>query len=80
MTSLRHRTHRNKAVTECRSSLSSFQLKVKFHSLPLKELNDNSGAPDLRRGLDLLSNTWGVALKILLALVKIKWKKIVLDC
>ncbi|GFX83723.1 hypothetical protein TNCV_349871 [Trichonephila clavipes] len=45
-----------------------------------KELNGNSGAPDLRRGLNLLSNTWGVALKILLALVKIKWKKIVLDC
>ncbi|GFX65485.1 hypothetical protein TNCV_4735331 [Trichonephila clavipes] len=29
----------------------------------LKELNSNRGAPDLRRGLNLLSNTWGVALK-----------------
>ncbi|GFV36131.1 hypothetical protein TNCV_2111481 [Trichonephila clavipes] len=33
-----------------------------------------NGAPDLQRGLNLLSNTWGAALKILLALVKIKWK------
>ncbi|GFV53754.1 hypothetical protein TNCV_3623481, partial [Trichonephila clavipes] len=35
-------------------------------------LTRNIGAPDLQRGLYLLSNTWGVALKILLALVKIK--------
>ncbi|GFV75018.1 uncharacterized protein TNCV_2114431 [Trichonephila clavipes] len=38
-------------------------------------LTVNIGAPDLQRGLNLLSNTWGVALKILHALVKIKWEE-----
>ncbi|GFY32643.1 hypothetical protein TNCV_673981 [Trichonephila clavipes] len=35
-------------------------------------VDSNNGAPDLQRGRNLLSNIWGVALKILLALVKIK--------
>ncbi|GFV84860.1 hypothetical protein TNCV_4298421 [Trichonephila clavipes] len=35
-------------------------------------VDSNNGAPDLQRGRNLLSNTWGVALKNLLALVKIK--------
>ncbi|GFV49193.1 hypothetical protein TNCV_237271 [Trichonephila clavipes] len=55
--------------TEKGSQSRAEKLRVKSEVLTV-----TNGAPDLQRGLNLLSNTWGVALKILLALVKIKWK------
>ncbi|GFX25520.1 hypothetical protein TNCV_1407861 [Trichonephila clavipes] len=53
------------------TSPSPVPLKTRHPRAP-PGVDSNNGAPDLQRDRNLLSNIWGVALKNLLALVKIK--------